>query len=416
MKKNEHNLNNKMRNDTYNKIADEISQFVEVNAELNDINLNQKDIILKFETNYKRWFQILPYMNDDEQLVKALECYCNAVDVSPTYKHLQHMASYISHYENYNLSRKEFCRELYFKLGMTWHKLDKIYDQLAINAFKKYIFYLLGRSSHYAYSPTCYAFRKCSNYLFQSLALEQLNFSSPSTFNDPFDSPIISLLDENDEIALLMKTAYLNCVKIACFVSNIMQPFTNDGTITGKVVSDKRKKQDDTFKEYQNELMWAHYADYHKGICIKYSFPHSMTKLDSRPNDVVTYFRDVKYTKDLSVLSHQNSMTIEDAFFTKNIAWEYENELRCLLCDLNNSNKHTSIDIPGCIEAIYFGVNCNPQDIKLIKKIMQNHEFVVEEEKMIGGQLQTVENRMPIKFFQMEFDPNNFGSLVEREV
>ena len=65
-------------------------------------------------------------------------------------------------------------------------------------------------SSHTAYSPTAFAFRKCTNFLYQSLVNEQLNLSSPTTFNDPFDCPIRELLNNGDDI------------KIADYVGNVL--------------------------------------------------------------------------------------------------------------------------------------------------------------------------------------------------
>ncbi len=400
----------------YKEIFKEITEFVDKYTHSN-IDNNANVIITTFDVNHNRWFQIVPFMKDCNKYVEALMLYCIAVDNLPTYESLQKLSSYISEFESYNLSQHAYRKDLYYSLGITWHHLGKIYDKFAIEAFKKYIFYLLGLSSHTSYSPICYSFRKCTTYLYQSLALEQLNLSSPSTFNDPFDSPIISLLDKNDEIAMLIRTAYLDCVKIACFVSNVMQPFDKDGNIFGEIVRNKRKQEDNTSEEFQNELMWAHYADYHRGICIKYHFPNSLTSLYSEPGTSVKYFRDVQYKDDLSVLTEKkDSITIEDAFFAKSKAWKYENELRLILCDPNSTGLYDSIDIPNCIEAIYFGMKCTDKDIKVIREIMKNKEFVTRQKIMVENKWKIVETRGPVSFYQMEFDLKKFGSLIAKKL
>lgn len=350
-------------------------------------------------------------MSNCKLYVNGLIKYTIAINLNPTYNQLLKAASYISEFEGYKFSEHEYLESLFYNLGITWHHLGTTYDNLAIEAFKKYIFYLIGMSSHTAYSPTCYSFRKCSTYLYQALIQEQINLSSPATFNDPFDSPIIALLDNKDEISLLLKTAYLSCVKIACFACNVMQPFYKEtnGKYEG-IVRDKQKRENNV-PEYKNELMWAHYADYHKGICIKYHFKNSLTNLHSSPDTPVRYFKDVVYREDLSVLNLNNSITINDAFFAKSKVWEYENELRLLQCDLNAKSDYDTIDAPSSIEAVYFGVKCPQREIETIRNILTDRMLITETDKLINGKYQTVKKEQPIQFFQMEFDSNNFGYL-----
>ena len=388
-------------------------QYERINKEMSDfkteyfkrINSNNSSIaISEFERKHDEWFSLVPYMKHCDLYGDCLLIYSNAIDSQITFDSLNKLYSFISEFENYDNSPHNYNQILYHNLGIFWHRLNVLYDNVAIEAFKKSIFYLLGLSSYTLYSPTCYSFRKCSTYLYQALIKEQINLSSPTTFNDPFDSPIIALLDNTtDEISKLIKTAYLSCVKIACFVSNVMLPFErNPKNQIGDIVRDKQKRKGDV-PEFQNELMWAHYADYHKGICIKYHFHNSLSKVHSKPNLPVRYFRDVEYKEDLSILNANNSISIRDAFFTKSRAWQYENELRLIQCDLNSNGNYDAIDVPNSIEAIYFGVRCSQRDIETIMEIMKNRVYV--------DKLETIENKKPILFYKMEFDSNKFGSL-----
>lgn len=293
---------------------------------------------------------------------------------------------------------------LFLNLGLCWHKLN--YDNRAIEAFKKYIYYLIIASSHTAYSPTAFAFRKCTNFIYQSLVNEQLNLSSPTIFNDPFDCPIRELLNNGDDISKLQIQAYKDCLKIACFMSNVKLPYPKDQNnfFSETVYNEKKHKKDK--KEFLNTLMWAHYADSHKGICIKYRFPNSMSKLGGDGNGIVSYFKDVKYSsEEMSKYSKKDSINLEDAFFLKGKDWEYENELRFLHYDLNNQDSYDTINIPNCIEAIYFGLKCSDKDKKTIKNIMNSKHFVQTDLKGI------VTATRPIKFYQMELDEKHFGQL-----
>lgn len=98
-------------------------------------------------------------------------------------------------------------------------------------------------------------------------------------------------------------------------------------------------------------------------------------------------------------------------YFAKSKAWKYENELRLILCDPNSTGLYDSIDIPNCIEAIYFGVKCADKDIKVIREIMKNKEFVTKQKIMVENKWEFVETRVPVSFYQMEFDLKNLVPL-----
>lgn len=304
--------------------------------------------------------------------------------------------------ENY-FSRKA---ALFYDLGRCWHKVGR--DDYAIKYFKKNIYYSL-HIFYKRYGTTAYAFRKCSNFVYQSLINEQLNVSSPSTFNDPYDCPIIELLNNEDEISQLIRKAYLESIKIACFVRNGKLSYQERDEIEG-VGGDESTRQDDK-AEYLHSLMWAHYADSHKGICIKYIFPNDLSVLVSQNNGELSFFHDVEYdSKKLGDYSTKNRITFEDAFFLKAEDWEYENELRFLHFDLEDTNLHKSIDIPNCVEAIYFGLKCPKQERDTIMKIMKEKQFV---EKDTEGKVKRTES---VKFYQMKVDKDYCGRLVAEEI
>lgn len=401
---------------TKDRIETEMASFT---TKYKKIDKNNSEIVIsEFESKYDEWVSIVPYKSGYNLYGVCLFIYSQAISLESTFDRLNRLASFISEFENYEYSPHVYHKELYYHLGMYRHKLDKIYDNKAVEAFKKYIFYDLGLSSNKSYSIACYSFKRCSKYLYQALIKEQINLSSPSTFNDPFDSPIIALLDyrnftkEEKEIAKLIRKAYLDCVKVACFVSNVVLPFEEDPNNPNSDIVCNKQKGQDNIPEYKNVLMWAHYADYHTGICIKYHFPNALTQLKTKPNVPVQYFRDIEYKEDLSVLSKDYILT-KDAFFAKSKAWEYENELRLLQCDLNSESDHAAIDIPNSVEAIYFGVRCPQRDIDTIMEIMKNRLCNITELKLINGeQKETIACRKPIEFYKMEFDPDKFGSLT----
>lgn len=371
---------------------------------------NAKQVIDEFD---EKWKEFMDY-NIDETPERLSKYGLSLIILSAGYyelsntdkKNVDRLSKLVSEFELNNSVKYQFGikQSLFLNLGLCWHKLD--YDNRAIEAFKKYIYYLIIVSSHTAYSPTAFAFRKCTNFLYQSLVNEQLNLSSPTTFNDPFDCPIRELLNNGDDISKLQLQAYKDCLKIACFMSNVKLPYSKDynNFFSEPVYNEKKHKKDK--KEFLNTLMWAHYADSHKGICIKYRFPNSMSKLGGDGNGIVAYFKDVKYSsEEMGKYSKKDSINLEDAFFLKGKDWKYENELRFLHYDLNNQDTYGTINIPNCIEAIYFGLKCSYKDKETIQNIMNSKHFVQTD---LNG---IVTATRPIKFYQMELDEKHFGQL-----
>lgn len=371
---------------------------------------NAKQVIDEFD---EKWKEFMDYIIDEtpERLSKyglaLIILSAGYYELSDTNeKDVDRLSKLISEFYLNNSVKYQFSikQTLFYNLGLCWNKLH--YDNRVVEAFKKYTYYLIVVSSHTAYSPTAYAFRKCTNFLYQTLVNEQLNLSSPTTFNDPFDCPIKELLNNENEISYLMKQAYKDCLKIACFMNNVKLPYSKDhNNFFSEPIYNKKKHKKDK-KEFLNTLMWAHYADSHKGICIKYRFPNSMSKLDDDGNGIVAYFKDVKYSStEMIKYSEKDSINLEDAFFLKGKDWEYENELRFLYYDLNSQDTYGTINIPNCIEAIYFGMKCSDKDKEAILNIMSPKQFV---QKDIKGNVST---KKPIEFYQMVLDKKHFGQL-----
>ncbi len=356
------------------------------------------------------WVQAIPYTNSpkeedlDVKYGRALLLYSVAVYQLDKIldRDVNVMSKYIEDFDKDDVTKYRFPLKalLYGNLGLCWHRLDK--DKEAIVAFKRHLYYLLLQSSHTSYSPTAYRFRSCSKYLIKSLEDETIGLASPTTFNDPFDCPILELLDSNEKVSTLIRQAYNDCLKIACFSSNIELPsFDEEG---------QKEKQKGSMPEYCNELMWAHYADSHKGVCIKYHFPNSLTQLADGEDRVMCYFKDVRYSnQDLHLYSRKDSINLYDAFFLKGEKWMYENELRLLFFDINGRPEFHSISAKNCIESVYFGLKCPQEHRDKIREILKDriHEKV---------DLQGKRTSYPIKFYEMVIDKQHFGQVEAREI
>lgn len=388
---------------------------------------NAQQVILDFNNEWEKQtaficdYAHLWYTNKEQELTPFLSKYGLSLAIlSAAYYHssmikdndLISLQSLILEYESNNqLYKIDTLRTLYLHLGLCWHKLGVIYDNNAINAFKKYIYYyyITLTGNHKNYLLTAYSFRECNKHLYQTLINEELSLSSPITFNDPFDCPIIELLNNKDTIPPLMRKAYMDCLKIRCFTSNVKMPFPKDSNDLQNIVKNAEKHNEDN-DEFLNGLMWAHYADYHKGICIKYTFSPEIIEQIRNQNGVVAFFKDVKYSnEDMEQYSQKDIIGLEDAFFLKGKEWEYENELRFLYYDVKGNGEHCAIDIPNCIEAIYFGLKCSMYDRDALINLMKNKKVVIKD---IYGNTKV----NPVKFYQMVINEKHFGQLKAIEI
>jgi hypothetical protein len=301
------------------------------------------------------------------------------------------LSDLILEYENFPF-QFEIKFIIFYYLGECWLRLDCEKD--AIYAFKKFIYYYMKNNNPSSKRPiTAYAFRKCNIHLYQALINEQLNISSPTTFNDPFDCSFIELMDKEYQIPSLVRQVYIDCLKIACFIKQLQ---------TTNIVNNRKK-------EPINNLMWAHYTDSHKGICIKYNLDNITSQLDYDKKNVIAYFKKIKYSDEDITQKRLSDLLIESAFI-KGKEWEYEKELRFFYYDVNGHGEHDTIDIPNCIEAIYFGLKCSEKDKKTIINIMKDKKLVIRD--IHGYDI----GERPILFYQMEIDKEHFGQLKAKRI
>ncbi|CCZ85563.1 putative uncharacterized protein [Firmicutes bacterium CAG:631] len=149
-------------------------------------------------------------------------------------------------------------------------------------------------------------------------------------------------------------------------------------------------------KRYDSILMWSHYGDKHKGICIEFDRPE---------ND----FLDVKYSKkrckfDLEdttrrVLGYMLSneevdvndkgliRCISKPFIVKSLDWKYEEEVRCVLSP--NSEGVSTLEelslykMPTNISKIYIGckVDKTSEEYKNLITLANNKNVMILELK-----------------------------------
>lgn len=135
-------------------------------------------------------------------------------------------------------------------------------------------------------------------------------------------------------------------------------------------------------KTYNDELLWAHYANSHKGFCIEYDLE---LLLETYPIDKVYSF-SVKYSKyppevELTDISDIDSMSIiKKLAGNKSERWKYEEEYRIVL---DKSGKHPYNY--NAFKGIYFGLRMDDSQKNEIMNRLKGRGIKYFQMKQLPG-------------------------------
>lgn len=231
----------------------------------------------------------------------------------------------------------------------------------------KYLSYAIGQIEKTATNESMdyYSFRKISDYSLKDIKEESICLAHPCEFNDPLDTLFLYWLDysvrkldtlpvDEQEFRLLLKKT-TNHIKMRCMVAASV----NDG----KGGSRNLDAGDLPI------LMWSHYADSHKGFCVKYHFDHDFF---SKINEEIRLIHEVEYIDKLKV---SDALTIKEFLFQKDKSWKNEHEMRLLYYSPNNDNPYPTLQCKGAIKAVYLGVKCSDSDQRKMEQAIGDKEI-----------------------------------------
>ena len=197
-----------------------------------------------------------------------------------------------------------------------------------------------------------------------------LKFSKPSEFNDPFDCNItIDTVNTIEEIESYIDSLQQNHKLTINEINSLRQIFNNPKelyAITNKSVKDAKECFGVTCfsKIEKNLIMWAHYADNHKGVCLKFD-------ILADTDFFMTPF-PITYKVDYPKYNYINNRDGLGKFLleTKSKDWDYEEEIRVMKrgSGLYEFKKDSLIEIT-------FGVRTIEREKDEIIKIAQDNDF-----------------------------------------
>ena len=300
------------------------------------------------------------------------------------------------------VERAEGKKEALELIDKAYDELDRVYPQLfdeksellktscfyflqendqkeAHKKMERYLYNALAQVHYQAINENMpyYSFRRFTKHSLEDIENETISLAHPREFNDPLDTILVYWLNEEvkkkhtDEwqlrYRLLMKKVSEH-IKIRCLIA-------------GQNEHGNEKPIEDI-----NVLMWSHYADSHKGFCVKYVFDRGMfdpTKHIKR--DKLLLVDKIKYSDTIDI---SDEPSIRMALLEKSDFWKYENEMRLISYDCSGEDKEFPVvECKGMAKAVYLGVKCSNENRRLMEKAIGDkniplYQMSVDEEKL----------------------------------
>ena len=186
-----------------------------------------------------------------------------------------------------------------------------------------------------------YRFRNISINTYRELITRKVWFSRYAYLNDPFEGNYINNSGQND-------------------LDEILKDF--------EICSYSKRKN--------NLLMWSHYADSHKGVCLEYEIDDTEYK---KSYFEVTYSKNQPIIENIRKNNHGMVKISESAefqvFLTKSPDWKYEKEIRTIHSGFFET-KGTLKKEPGKLSAVYFGLHASDRHIDDIDTILEKDKNI----------------------------------------
>lgn len=195
-----------------------------------------------------------------------------------------------------------------------------------------------------------------------------IKFNSASNFNDPFDGKaFISINISFEDIVKYWDLDSLPDPQKQISVSHKIMDIHAMNQLSDSVYSylDKHTAISCFSEIGDNPLMWSHYSDKHKGVCLKFDIIKDL--------DFFSSLARIKYNEDfLSYNFAEVENHIFDQYTTKAIDWSYEKEIRVI--KTNTKPQCIKFNKASLVE-ISFGCKCDEKDIHEIKKLVKQKEY-----------------------------------------
>ncbi|WP_293298601.1 DUF2971 domain-containing protein [Pedobacter sp. UBA4863] len=220
-----------------------------------------------------------------------------------------------------------------------------------------------------------YQYKKINKYFYAFLDSYQLYLRKPTNFNDTFECKFSSITVSHKHLkGFIKKTGaeHLSNINSQDCRTQILELFWKSSNNLG--ISCFTKSCD-------NILMWSHYADQNRGICLQFEFD----------NDMAQHLYPVKYVSKRPAYNFiKDPLKVFTFYATKYRIWQYENEHRLII-----PNKRMIALKKHYLKSIIFGSAVSAYHKRKIKKLISS-------------------TNPEVIFFQAKEDADNYKFIIEK--
>jgi hypothetical protein len=214
-----------------------------------------------------------------------------------------------------------------------------------------------------------FKFRAINKYLLDSLVKSELYFARPSFLNDPFDCRVDVIRSLDNAIiksSSESREALMKLRQMHDFFEKVQTDLSQIGVCSFSL-------------ELSNPLMWSHYADYHRGVSLMYSFTEEyfyenmdrilgIDRVVYDTNPLTNWF--ISRAPKLGSFEEFGIALISKILTIKAKQWNYEDEVRIL----RKTPGVEHLDRKN-LRQVCFGLETTESDVALVTKILKQGQY-----------------------------------------
>lgn len=329
----------------------------ETNLSFDIRNIVSGGILGEYRLSYEKVVKLLYETKATDKKVDSNTYTQYLVETREALKELEIMFEQLTEDDNFDYLTDE-CKEKFYELAGQIYAMyasnmeQSKFENKALDYYKKYQTivqrYKICDALKERDEIIVYSFRKYSIFTLEDLINETITVVRPSKMNDPFDS----IAD------LWRKPEFLKNITGGKGHEDLLDRSMNYFRIRSFQTDRKTYSTNDDL--FQSVKMWSHYADNHKGLCIKYRLKEKFFRDINEKDSSVLRIAPVEYKEQSVIDKSMKTLDAFDAYFVKNKEWEEEGEVRLLSYNPHTEEDHYAVPMgdDAKIEEIIFGYLC----------------------------------------------------------
>lgn len=246
-------------------------------------------------------------------------------------------------------------------------KWEKIYRRYLDDANLSYS--EIGKMMDQYRPKKLYRYMCFDDYWEKNIFEGQVYLSEANNLNDPFDCLVY--INHNLYIEYMFQTVCKLFPQIDKKVLRQTVRASVDDEIDKQISNMKKKFRIVCFTENSlSPLMWAHYADSHKGFCIEYDLT-SIPK-GYRLGILPVIYSDERYDVTNAVVTRNINLLMNPYYF-KSSHWNYEKEWRMVITEDLVTDGEYYADFHESISGIHLGLKSNDYHKEKVDKIIEEY-------------------------------------------